>query len=213
MGSNYLPFLIGGGKVRLTHLRKSWPILASVGLILYWWLLARFIFPRTVTFNPLENINYWSLISLNGHKSAVVYVIAWALFIGLAGITAFYAWEYYGNLLLLVTWLLIAVACLGSLCIGLYAAILGIGSGYTLEHIQSVTFNGRVYQLAASIEHYDDFNVTYYVVFECDATGNTCRQLQSFPYYPLNNKPATLVVEDDSRIYIKQGNAVTRIRP
>jgi len=198
---------------RLNQLRRTWPIFASVGLILYWWLLARLIFPRMVTFNALENINYWSLVSLNGHKAAVVYVIAWALFIGLAGTTAFYAWKYHGNLLLLGSWLLIAVACLASLCIGLYAAILGIGSGYTLEHVQTVAFNQRVYQLAASIEHYDDFNVAYYVVFECDAAGNTCRQLQSFPGYPLNNELAALTVNKDAKLYLQQGRRLTQLKP
>lgn len=199
--------------MRLVYLRRSWPLIASVGLILYWWILAQIIFPRIIAFNPLENVDYWSLISLSGHKSAIIYVFAWALFIGLAGLTAFYAWEYYGNLLLISSCLLIAVACLGSLCIGFLTLFWGLRGGYTLEHVQSKTFNQRIYQLAVSIEHYDDFSVGTYLVFECDNSGNVCRRLQSSPYYPLNNQPATLVMENDSTLYLKQGSKFTQLKP
>ncbi|MCA0458280.1 MAG: hypothetical protein LCI00_30225 [Chloroflexi bacterium] len=198
----------------LQHLRRTWPIFASVGLILYWWLIAQVITPRIITFNSVENVDYWSLISLSGNKSVFVYLIALILFIGLGSLTGIYAWHYYGKLLRIGSWLLIAIAVFSSIGVGLYVLVLGLGTGTTLEHVQSMTFNGQVYQLATLIEHHDDFNAASYIVFECDAVGNTCDQLEAFPIDPpINDEPAVLTVNEEATLDLQQGSRLTQIKP
>jgi len=179
----------------LSVLRKHRILISLILVAILWWP----VFNRLVPSPPLisdfwveyKNVDYWSIISHPDlHLIACIgfVVVGIGIFIGL--------W----HVLKKIYWFILVIAVFLFCGVSFWNALIDTTSGRTFEHVMTVQYLGKVYQLAYSTYIVPwDVSSSEYNVFECEVTGGRCSSI--FSEVGGRDYPAKLVVEDDKLLY------------
>lgn len=188
--------------------RRILPIVLSVALLVFWWAIFPVIGPVSGVYDISQPIHYWSFIT----PDRIRLVVVWFLFMVLAAAGAISAFRLYRGWLFALSWLMIALAILSSLLV--MFLYLFIHDDTELQHVQTVDYGGHQYHLAVRHHPYEwDYTLNTYIVFECDSTGDTCRELTRLPP-DIDPQEASLSLSNNqTMLFLKQGQNQIQIRP
>lgn len=189
--------------------RSSIPFLFSIALLVFWWAILPLLAPIDGSFDASRPVNYWSLITPD--RIGLV-ATTWLAFMLVAIITDVIAWEYYRGCIFATSWILIGLAIASSLCV-VFLYLL-IDADPELRHIQTIDYQGHKYQLAVSSDsHGWDYEVSTYIIFECDHTGDICRELTSLQPGIVPIEPSLVLSSDQTKLLLRQRANQIQIKP
>lgn len=183
----------------MNSLRKHWLVLASFGLMAFWLGMWIIFMPHAVNFDVLEitePIHYWSVITPSLDKSLLLFLF-WVSII-LAIILVWFIWKRYLGFLLVAVFL----SCI---CSTTLTAITDMNlwmDTNSIEHIQTVDFQGKEYRLALSHLWDEDHEYATYNVFKCNTNTDTCDPIK-LPEYGCGYmddyiRAASLILNNDA---------------
>jgi hypothetical protein len=161
------------------------------------WLI---FMPRTMSFDVLEitePIRYWSVITPSLNKSLLLFLF-WVSTI-IAIVLVWFIWKRYLGFLLIAVFL----SCVASTALTAITDMNLWMDTNSIEHIQTVAFQGKEYHLALSHLWDEDHEYTGYNLFECAIGSDICQPIKLSPQADCGSmddyfRKASLIVDKEN---------------
>ncbi len=189
----------------LAFLRKVLPLFSPVVFIVlnhYLWRSADC--NSSYIFRVEEVVDYSQLLA--EHTPRDIHAI-FSLFLLICFLTIGLAWwdKRFRIPTIMLLMLIVPIVCLG--------LIFACRNPTAIRHVQNVSFNGAVYQLAEETTDYGDYILASYLIYECDPTGKKCvpKGWSSYPDGDYYRPEAGLLMDGAGKLLYFQFEGKSRV--